>query len=292
LSKLSLSNLLKSAQAQLKKQNIETAALDARILLQAVTGWSEADLILKADDTLSAQMQEVFKKLLLRRLNHEPVARIIGTREFYGLDLALSPATLEPRCDSETLVDAVLSWSEDTSLNTQPCQILDLGTGTGALLLAILANRPKWQGLGVDLSWQACQTAQHNAQKHGLDTRCAFVNSSWCTALKPEPAFDIIVSNPPYIPSSTIDSLNKNVKDYDPMLALDGGEDGLDAYRLILQDARHHLKPDGMLFLEIGFDQKDPISTLILSEAYDMLQIYNDLSQWPRVLRLKSKKTR
>jgi release factor glutamine methyltransferase len=267
------------------------AAFESGLILQHVLTMSAEELILYEESTLSPVQKEALEEIVQRRLEGEPLGRIFGKRDFYGLSLRLSPATLEPRQDSETLVDAVLCWSGQQRPAREALHILDLGTGSGALVLAVLHQRPGWQGVGVDVSFQACQTAQSNGARLGLQERCRFLNTSWFNGLNPACRFDVIVSNPPYIATAVISTLDRSVKNYDPLLALDGGEDGLAAYRIILAGAASYLRPGGQVFLEIGYDQQDSVSALAAENGFETAQLYRDLAGHPRVLQLSVKKS-
>jgi release factor glutamine methyltransferase len=193
-----------------------------------------------------------------RRLHREPLDRIVGARGFWTLDLLLGPATLSPRADTETLVRAVIKAMAQTGRANEPLRCLDLGTGTGAILLALLSEWPTATGIGVDCAAEALATAKANALRHdarspSLSSRALWLESNWFDSV--EGLFDVIVSNPPYIPHHELATLDPEVRDHDPHLALDGGPDGLEAYRVILSGADAHLAPQGCLALEIGARQ-------------------------------------
>ncbi len=187
-----------------------------------------------------------------------PFFRALGSREFHGLDLALGPDTLEPRDDTEALIDATLEALGER--RTEPLRLADLGTGTGAVALALLMECPRAQVVATDISAAALEVAEANAQAAGLALRFAICAGSWVEPL--EGTFDAIISNPPYIASAVVDSLDASVRDHDPRRALDGGTDGLDAYRAIFAGAAVYLKPSGFLALEIGYDQRDSVTAL------------------------------
>ena len=214
-----------------------------------------------------------------RRLQHEPVFRILGEREFHGLVLGLNDATLEPRDDTECLIEAVLARLADRH---GQWRFLDLGTGTGAIALALLCELPNAAAVAVDSASRALLQARENATANNLDKRATFVESDWFAAV--EGSFDFIVSNPPYISSADMLQLDPEVQRYDPPLALDGGEDGLDAYRQILSKAREHLRPGGFLALEIGHDQADQIQILAQGSAWQNISCVKDLAGRDRVL--------
>jgi release factor glutamine methyltransferase len=247
--------------ARLRSAAIDSAELDARVLIGAVLGLdltgviTAAKRILKADD--AARLEDFAR----RRFAGEPVARILGRKEFWGLPLRLSPATLVPRPDTETVVEAAMEILRAESSTSRPLRIADLGTGSGAILLALLSELPGAFGVGTDISEAALQTARDNARHLGLAARAGFVACDYATALSGP--FDLMVSNPPYIRSADIASLGVEVREHDPHRALDGGFDGLDAYRRIAPEAARLLKPGGTLVLEVGHDQSGEVEGLI-----------------------------
>lgn len=235
---------------------IGEAASDARILVTEALGITRLQLLNEGAEPLGEAGADRLAAAAARRLAREPLARIAGYAAFRGLDFALSPATLVPRADSEAVVRAALAVvPEDAS-----ARILDLGTGTGCLLLSILHERPAAWGVAVDSARGALQTARANARALGLAGRAAFLRANWSAALAGP--FDLVVSNPPYIASATIPNLEPEVARHDPRLALDGGPDGLAAYRIILPEARRLLAPGGHLVLEVGFDQAGAVTVL------------------------------
>lgn len=231
-------------------------------------------------DTVDEHLLGAYETLIQRRLSGEPVARILGSQEFYGLSFALNAATLVPRPETEMLVDFGLG-----ALKDKPApHILDLGTGTGCILVALLANLPAAQGLGVDLSAQALAQAQFNADINGVGNRTRFVEGAWYAPLDSDQRFDLIVSNPPYIVSEVIAGLAREVRNFDPALALDGGADGLDAYRTIIADAPNRLVPDGHIALEIGYDQGVAVAQLLESVGFVAVAVEKDLSGHDRMV--------
>ena len=233
-----------------------TAGLDARLIVAHVIGCTANEVLLRDDDMVRADAALRARTLARRRLAGEPIARIVGAKEFYGLDLALSPETLVPRPDTEALVDAVLAVVD----REMAPAILDLGTGSGAILLALLSQLPNATGVGVDLSEGAVATAGGNARRLGLAERATFSIGDWARAI--DRRFDLVVANPPYIESGAIAGLPVEVRDHDPHLALDGGADGLDAIRAILSDLPRVLADGGAAFIEIGFDQAAAVKAL------------------------------
>jgi release factor glutamine methyltransferase len=270
--------LLRSATAQLAQKGIDSAALEARLLLACVLGVERNTPIDRAGDIDPAP----FNALLARRLSHEPLAFITGRQGFWTLDLAVSPATLIPRADSETLIQAALE-------QPAPRAILDLGTGTGCLLLAALSEFPGAFGVGVDLSPDAAALAARNARECGLSARAAFLAGRWSHAMAGR--FDLVLSNPPYIPAADIPALMPEVARFEPARALDGGADGLDAYRALAEALPALLAQDGRAILEIGQDQGPAVSAIMASNGLETLTIKPDLGGIPRALVLRLQKT-
>ena len=252
----SLTNLLRTG-------NIETPDLDARLLIGAILALDLTGLISAAKRPLNSDEAAQLAQFAHRRLAGEPVARIVGVKEFWGLQLALSPDTLVPRPDTETIVEAALESLDITGPRSRALRIADLGTGSGALLLALLSELPNATGTATDINLAALRTARGNAERSGLARRAHFVACNYASALAGD--FDLVVSNPPYIPSNDIAGLDIEVRDHDPLRALDGGNDGLDAYRIIAPEAARLLHPGGMLVVEVGHDQSDTVAGLMTS---------------------------
>lgn len=232
------------------------------MLVGAVTDLDLTGLITQAARGLSNSETTTLDSFSRRRLAGEPVARIIGMKEFWGLPLQLSAATLVPRPDTETLVQT----ARDLCIANPPTLFADLGTGSGAILLALLSEWPDAFGIGTDISADALRIARANAHRLHLAARAGFVACDYAAALRG--AFDLIASNPPYIRSAEIATLATEVRDHDPVRALDGGGDGLDAYRTIAAQAAQLLKPDGLLVLEVGHDQSDDVGGLIATAGF------------------------
>ena len=237
---------------------LDTAELDARILIGHALGLNHTQLAAASQRMPSADECELVATLGARRLQGEPVARILGEKEFWGLTLGLSPETLVPRPESETVVEAALTA---VGRRTRPMILADLGTGSGALLLALLSELPQAFGFGTDLGVGALATARDNAARLGLDARAGFVACDYARALSGP--FDCIVCNPPYIATYEIATLSPEVRDYDPRLALDGGVDGLDGYRAIAADAPRLLAPGGSLVVELGAGLADRVGIIM-----------------------------
>jgi release factor glutamine methyltransferase len=261
--------------AQLRAHDVDSPELDARILVGHALGLDHAALTSASARVLGPEEAAAIAALARRRLAHEPVARILGSKEFWSLPLRIDAATLLPRPETETVVDAALAS------RTQPLRIADLGTGSGALLLALLSELPSSSGIGTDLSFGALRVAQGNARQLGL-TRAAFVACDMAAALRGP--FDVIVSNPPYIASGDIAALAPEVRDFDPRQALDGGADGLDFYRAIAVAAPPLLAPDGALVVELGAGQAGPVTALLAAAGLALSSLRSDLMRVPRAL--------
>jgi release factor glutamine methyltransferase len=249
---------LKDAVARLRAAGVETPVLDARLLVQHALGADWNQLFIGPDRNLTDDERSELGRLLDRRAAREPVSRILGHREFWSLDLLVGPDTLDPRPDTETIIDSALKLVPSRDLQVR---VLDLGTGTGAILLALLTELPNATGLGVDRAPGAVATATENAQRLGLNGRARFRNGDWGKGL--EERFDLIVSNPPYIRRGDIAGLSPEVRDFDPVLALDGGPDGLDAYRELAPDLERLLDPGGCAVLEVGQGQAPAVMRIL-----------------------------
>jgi release factor glutamine methyltransferase len=273
---------LRDLRRTLSEAGFETAALDARLLVLAALVISPTDLIARPDTALTPDETERLAALARRRLAHEPVARIVGEREFWGLPFRLSPETLVPRPDTETVVETALGLIPDRQ---EALRIVDFGTGSGCILTALLHELPRAQGLGIDRSFGALGTARLNAHMNGVGNRSLFAASDWTSAVRGP--FDLLVSNPPYIASAAIPGLDAEVREHDPLPALDGGADGLDAYRVLLGEAGRLLRPGGLAVLEIGYDQAAALRQLAQAHGLDVLRVAHDLSGHPRCVALK-----
>ena len=247
--------------ARFKSGAIDSAELDARLLVGAVLGLDLTGLITAAHRQLTADEATRLEDFACRRLQSEPVARILGHKEFWGLPLKLSAATLVPRPDTETVVELALELLRADGALDRELRIADLGTGSGAILLALLSELPDAHGFGTDISTAALQTAETNAANAGLSDRTTFIACDYATDLSGP--FDLIVSNPPYIRSADIADLAIDVREYDPRAALDGGADGLDAYRALIPQTARLLAPGAALVVEAGEGQSGQIHALM-----------------------------
>ncbi len=244
---------------------IVEALRDARLLASAGCGLSRAQALSEPDHVLTVEDLGRLDTLRGRRLRREPISRILGRRGFMDLDLEISPATLDPRADTETLVEAAVQIMRDEGRDQARLDIVDLGTGTGAILIALLRALPQARGLGVDISADALAVAERNIAAHGVAARARLHCGSWFEGIAGP--FDVIVSNPPYIPTGDIVGLEAEVTNYDPLLALDGGSDGLMCHRIIADGARRHLHAGGWLLLEIGAGQLATVTSLLASSG-------------------------
>lgn len=260
---------------RLAARDIETAGLDARLLVQAAADLSHEAFIAEPRRALDAGQLAMLEAYVERRIEGEPVARILGRKEFWGCEFLLGPDTLVPRPDSERLVEAALDHLRKLPGSAAP-RIADLGTGTGCLLISILLEDARVTGVGTDISRAALDIAAANAHLNEVDGRATFVWGDWVTPLSG--LFDLIVSNPPYIPSDEIAGLARDVALFDPHAALDGGNDGLDAYRLIATGAFDRVKPGGVLVVEHGAGQHDAVADILIDAGFAVDRAQDHLS--------------
>lgn len=272
---LTLRSLLQGEQ-QSGDTGLDSRALTAFVF--SLLGLDRLALVREPDLRLSEQQARILRDALEALKMGRSPARILGRREFWSLEFELSEATLEPRPETELLVELAL---EELQALDAPL-IADLGTGSGCILLSILSERTDASGWGLDLSAEALVTAEANAERLGLARRARFVQSNWFSALATGQRFDLLVSNPPYISRSVVDGLPAIVRDQDPRLALEGGEDGLEAYRILAREAAAYLRPGGAIILEIGYDQQDSVGALFEAEGWRDGRCYRDLAGQPR----------
>jgi release factor glutamine methyltransferase len=266
----------------LREGGLENPRFEARLLLAHVLATTQEDLLRDPQKPILPAEAARFDAAIKARLRRRPVAHILGRQGFWTLDLVVSPATLIPRPDSEAVVEAALDLFPDT---LRRLRVLDLGTGTGCLLLAFLAERPNASGIGVDLSAEASGLAALNARRHGLAERASFVTASWGEALTGQ--FDLVVSNPPYVETGTLARLMPEVADYEPHRALEGGADGLDAYRRILAALPALIAPDGAAVLEVGLGQRADVERIGLAAGLVPIGCRRDLAGVERALMLR-----
>jgi release factor glutamine methyltransferase len=278
-----LGDVLQNVERQLEAAGIESARADARIIVAMGSGIDRAKLIGQGKTTLTAQQTDRIVELAARRATHEPIALITGTREFWSLEFKVSPATLIPRPDSETLIEAVLDARPDRA---GAYRILDLGTGSGCLLLALLSEFANATGLGIDASQGALDMAQGNAEALGLARRAAFAWGDWVSNLDPDRdgRFEIIVSNPPYVTKPDWEQLEDDVRLFEPRTALIGGLDGLNPYRAFGPYLPGLLSPDGLFVCEIGAGQAAEVSGILTESGLTVLGARHDLAGIERCL--------
>ncbi|MDQ1183494.1 peptide chain release factor N(5)-glutamine methyltransferase [Agrobacterium larrymoorei] len=274
--------LVADAKRRLAVAGIADPSTDARLLIGDVIGFSLTDFVLNGSRLVHPDEAKRIEGLIARREKGEPVHRILGHREFYGLDFLMSPGTLEPRPDTEALVEAVLPHLRAIVAQKGKARILDMGIGTGAICLSLLHSVPEATGVGSDVSADALATAWRNAERFGLQERFQTVESDWYDHISGH--FDIILSNPPYIRTDVIDTLDREVRDFDPLIALDGGADGLFPYRVIAEKAVDFLESGGVVGVEIGYDQMADVATIFASEGYDCVDRVKDYGGNDRVL--------
>ena len=261
---------------------VEEPDADARVLVGHALHLDRARLIAQSDRVLEAREITVISALAARRLKREPVSRILGKKEFWSLTLTVTPDVLVPRPETETVVEAALDFVVHGGLRMEKLRILDIGTGSGALLLALLNELPNAMGTGTDTSIAALKVAQANAAHCRVESRCDFVACDIASGV--QVPFDLVVANPPYIAHNEIASLAPEVRDYDPTIALDGGNDGLVAHRAIAARAMRLLAPGGRLFVEIGVGQEAAVRALFIDAGLSVGLARKDLAGIPRVL--------
>ncbi len=259
---------------------LDTPELDARLLAQEAFGFDAMALVRREREDATADPLKLLDQYAQRRLAGEPVSRIIGEREFWGLKFQLGRATLDPRPDTELLVQEAIAFLEDKRSE----HFVDLGTGSGAVAIAICDALPKAKAVATDISEEALEVARANAQRHGVADRIVFKQGPWWAAVPHTSIFDLIVSNPPYIASNEIEGLSIEVRVFDPKAALDGGWDGLEAYRAIGAQAVRRLNPGGRLMLEIGYNQAEVVGKIMSRAGFGRIETRKDLQGLDRVV--------
>jgi release factor glutamine methyltransferase len=277
-----LADLIRQARDHLARQGIASAELDARLLVEWATGCDRLAMVREPNRQADMAEVERIDRAVERRIAGESVHRIMGWREFFGMEFELSADTLEPRPDTEALVELALGWLTLRAGRNGNAVVVDLGTGTGAIALALLQHVPGLQAIGVDISAGALTTARGNAKRAGLSARFAAIQSDWFARISG--SFDMIISNPPYIVSAEIPGLQKEVSIHDPARALDGGADGLDAYRKIAQGASRHLAEEGRVALEIGAGQRADVERIFAEAGFVLDGLRHDLGGHERAL--------
>lgn len=269
----------KAGRVELEAAGVDQPVIDSRLLLEAAADVTRLGIITDPHKTVSEAQAATYNEFLARRARREPVSHILGRKGFWKIMLSVTPDVLTPRPDTEVIVDEVLkSFPEAMAFN-----ILDLGVGSGAILLAILAERPAGKGLGIDVSEEALAVARENAANLDLNERVALLRGDWTAGLG-DAGFDVVVSNPPYIATEEIETLDPEVRDHEPRLALDGGADGLDAYRALAPEILRVLKAGGLFAVEIGHTQSAPVEALFREAGALEVRTIKDLSDRDRVV--------
>jgi len=268
-----------AARHRLAAASIESPVIDARLLLEVAASATRTDIVTDPYRPLTPEQIRIYDSYLTRREAREPVSHIIGRKGFWTLELKVTPDVLTPRPDTEVIVDLVVK----ASAKDKCVRILDLGVGSGAIILAILSELPLAEGIGIDISRPALEVARENAARVKLEHRVNFAHANWTEGQQDE-AYDIVVSNPPYIATDVIATLDPEVRDHEPMLALDGGADGLNAYRLLAGEIMRVLKPDGWFAMEIGYDQSKSVEALMREVGAQQVRTVRDLSNRDRVV--------
>ena len=257
---------------------IETPELDARIILKEVLSLDDKDLILKESLDIPDEMIKEIIAIESRRLNGEPISKIFKKRDFYNSTFLISNDVLDPRPETELIVEIANNFIDKNEVKN----ILDLGTGSGCILLSILKENKMINGLGIDLSKDAISIAKQNSKKLNLETQSNFLISNWMSSVNYK--YDLVVSNPPYIASEDIKKLSKSVKIYDPILSLDGGDDGLNSYRLIASDLKRVVSKNALIIIEIGYNQSLQVIEIFKKNNFKLMKKYNDINGLDRVL--------
>lgn len=280
---MKLVELLNSAREQLRASNIQSYKIDSLIIIGHELSLTKEQIFLNSNLVLTSDQIVKIRNSLQRRINKEPVSHIIGKRDFFEDQFLVNHNVLDPRPDSEVLIESVLKFFPESNSNLK---ILEMGVGSGCLILTILKKFPNSMALAVDVNEKSLEVAKINAKNLQLEKRVTFINSDWFKRVE-EKDFDLIISNPPYIQTKEIDSLQEEVKFFEPRIALDGGEDGLDCYRIIAQDVAKFLKNRGYLFLEIGQNQEEDVRKIFSKNNLQFIDFKKDLSGIIRCLIFK-----
>ena len=281
---LTIKEVLNRAVHDLQKVSIKSASLDARILLQFILDKPHEYLVLNKQQILAPEIIDQFNSLLVRRINFQPIAYIIGVKEFYGREFLVNKDVLIPRSDTEILIDVV----KNQTSNIEPLKILDLGSGSGCIIITLMLELNHASGIAVDISDDALKLLKKNVIKYGLENRLDLIQSNWFDNLNNNEKFDLIISNPPYIDQNEINLISREVLRYEPNVALFAEEHGLANYYIIALNARKYLQCDGKIFVEIGFNQVAKVKSIFEKNKYIHLGTYQDISGNDRVMVFKS----
>jgi release factor glutamine methyltransferase len=284
---MTILELRRSAVRRLRAADIEEAEIEADLLLGHLLGCSRAQLMLACRQPVSSRTIQSFEKLLTRRLDREPLAYIFGEWEFWSLSFEVNQAVLIPRPETELLLETAI---RDLKNQQTGQRLLDLGTGSGVIPVVLALELPEAAVYALDCSWGALQVAKRNARKHGVESRICFLASDWLRGVCPRPGFDAVIANPPYIACSELPGLQREVRDFEPHLALFGGPDGLGSIARLSVEILGVLKPGGRLFMEIGYDQEEEGSALLrATNSYEEITVSRDLAGHPRILQARKR---
>jgi len=275
---LILSEIKKKLSKNFLISGIETAELDARLILKEILSFDDKELIINENYNIPERFIKEIFAIGERRLKGEPISKIFKKRNFYKSTFIISNDVLDPRPETELIVEIANNFIKKNEVKN----ILDLGTGSGCILLSILKENKMINGLGIDLSKEAINIAQKNSKKLQLDKQSNFLISNWMEAINFK--YDIVVSNPPYIASKEIEKLSKEVKNFDPFLSLDGGDDGLNCYRVIVKDLKRVINKNAIIIIEIGYNQSNSVEEIFKNNDFKLLKKYNDINGLDRVL--------
>jgi len=271
-----------SARKILRENGIENPDLVARYLIKESVNVADIDIIINSGRLVSAAQESLINDHIKRHISGEPISRIFGEREFWGIPFKITPDVLDPRQDTETIIEASLK----RFIGNPPERVLDMGTGSGCIIISLLSEWPNAKGVAVDISEKALAVAEENARINNLQKRIRFIQSNWGDSVKGK--YDVIVSNPPYISNHEITNLSPEVKNYDPILALSGGDDGLDCYKIIISQIKRLLKQSGAAFLEIGYTQADEVMRLVGESGLSVSTVHPDITGILRVVEISS----
>jgi len=279
-----LATLRKKIEARLRKKGIEEAPLDARLLISHIIPVTEIDFAINADQTVSNEQQNLIDILVQKREKRIPMSQIFGEKEFWSLSFKVTRDTLTPRPDSETLIEVALNEFEDKNATLS---ILDLGTGSGCLLLTLLSELKNATGLGIDVSTSAIKVANENATNLSLNNRATFLKSDWFEKLSKTKKFDLIIANPPYIGLNEKPELTPEVCEHEPYSALFAGEEGLDDYRIIAADISSYMSEKSIIILEIGYRQSSAVIDIFEQKGFKNINVFQDLGGRDRCLLIR-----